>query len=784
MLSILGCIIDEHDLRLVAVACVICALSSVTTVQMLGRAQATKGASRTSWIGAGGVAFGCGVWATHFVAMLAYTPHMPHGFELPLTVASLLFAISGGWIGLLFAVHSGVRAAIASGAILGGTIGVMHFTGMAAFEVPGLVSYSAGNVAASWAAGLIFAPLAMFSLRAGHRVIASVSLLIAVAGLHFLAMTAIDITPDATKVAGVDTASLALAVAAVSLLIVVASLVSAMVGKHLEARAADEAARLHRFADATFEGLFFLDRDIVHDANAVLCEMLGRTLSEVVGSPLAGFFAPGSAGTLTALSSGQGGIAELLLMDAGGEHHVVDVLARPFAAGERSITVLAVRDASERKAAERRIQQLAETDPLTGLANRLCLHKKLAEALTSAFQDRTAVAVFCLDLDRFKMVNDLFGHHAGDSLLVEVSRRLRSLTRQCDTIGRLGGDEFIVVQPHDGTPEVAHALGERLVKALSEPYLIDGRTLEVTASIGIALYPTSALAAELLLRQADLALYAAKEEGRNLYRFFEPAMDSSLRERRELEKDLRLALERGELSVHYQPICHSESLAPVGQEALLRWHHPEHGWISPASFIPLAEEFGTILPIGQWVLETACREAAGWAAPHSVSVNLSPAQFKNQDLAAQIADVLARTGLDPGRLELEITEGALIEDTERAIHVLGAVKSLGVRLALDDFGTGYSSLSYLRRFPFDRLKIDRSFVAELGMDADADAIVACILAMARSLRLAVTAEGVETGLQLQLLREMRCELVQGYHLGRPAPSLEAAVAEDRTPVLA
>ena len=777
MLRIVGCITSTHDPRLVAIACLICALSSLTTVQMLARANAAHGMVRIRWVGTGGLAFGCGVWATHFVAMLAYTPHLPMTFELVLTVMSLLFAIAGGCLALACAMLPGRAAAATAGVILGSTIGVMHFTGMIAFEVPGVVTYSAGDVAAAWAAGLLFGPMAMLFLHAGRQAAAAACLLLAVAGLHFIAMAAVTIIPNGTAIAGVDTTSLAWVVAATALLIIAATLVTALVARHLEMRAALETARFRRFADATFEGLFFLDRGIIHDANAVLCVMLDRPAAAIIGQPLDSFFAPECATPLAALRAGSTGITELILLDASGGTRVVDVLARPLEDTKTSLTVLAVRDASERKQAERRIRQLADTDPLTGLANRLALHARLSEALSSATHARTAVAVFCLDLDRFKVVNDLLGHHAGDALLVEVSRRLRSLTRESETIGRLGGDEFIVVQPFEGAADTARGLGERLVAVLSEPYLIEGRTLEVTASIGIALFPANASTAEMLLREADLALYAAKQDGRNLCRFFEPAMDTSLRERRELEKDLRLALERRELALHYQPMFHAGTLELIGYEALLRWHHPQHGPISPGIFIPLAEEFGAILPIGRWVLETACREAASWAEPHTIAVNLSPAQFKNQDLAAQVADILARSGLPPHRLELEITEGVLIEDAARALAVLSALKTLGVHIALDDFGTGYSSLSYLRRFPVDRLKIDRSFVAELGTDPDAEAIVACILAMARSLRLAVTAEGVETELQLSMLKQMQCQHLQGFLLGRPAAMVRAGERE-------
>ena len=461
---------------------------------------------------------------------------------------------------------------------------------------------------------------------------------------------------------------------------------------------------------------------------------------------------------------------ELELVSAGAKPIIVDIMARPGVSGHGRSTVIAVRDATERKQAERRITELAQTDPLTGLSNRLLLHEYISQALVAAESNGSAVAVFCLDLDRFKLVNDMFGHHAGDHLLVEVASRLRAMTRDTDLVARFGGDEFIAVQPFAGEMSEVDALARRLIKSLAEPYIIEGRAVEISASIGISCYPANAGDVDLLLKQADLALYRAKQEGRACYRLFEPAMDRQARRRRDLEHDLRQALANQEFEVYYQPIFESDFLGLVGYEALLRWHHPLRGSVSPAEFIPIAEECGAIRAIGQFVLETACAEAASWETGQTISVNLSPAQFKDQDLAAQVAFTLANAGLPPGRLELEVTESVLIGDSDQALAILRALKSQGVKVALDDFGTGYSSLSYLRRFPFDRLKIDRSFVAELGTNEEAVSIVRCIIAMARSLRLDVTAEGVETESQLALLRAMRCGHLQGYLLGRPSPA--------------
>jgi diguanylate cyclase (GGDEF)-like protein/PAS domain S-box-containing protein len=541
-----------------------------------------------------------------------------------------------------------------------------------------------------------------------------------------------------------------------------------MVDALLHRRAAREDARFRRFADATFEGLFFMRNGTVTDVNAVLCRMLGRSPAEVVGAPLWSFFAPSRRAALEALTSG--GIEVEMIDDLGGAL-VVDLLARPLSEGEDAEIVVAVRDASERKRAERRIQELVHIDPLTGLANRLLMRDRLAQALAMAERAGSQVAVLCLDLDKFKAVNDVMGHHAGDALLAEAANRLRAETRDTDTIARLGGDEFLVIQPFEGEPTSARLLAQRLVQVLSAPFLIEGAPIHVGASIGVALYPNDAAAPEMLLKLADLALYRAKHDGRCCWRFFEKSMDTKLRARREMEQDLRQAIARRELSLCYQPVFSAKGLVLTGYEALLRWTHPVRGAIRPDVFIPLAEECGMIAAIGRWVLETACAEAASWPERHSIAVNLSPAQFDDADFAAQVTTIMAKAGLAPERLELEVTEGLLIKDSDAALRILAALKAQGIRIALDDFGTGYSSLSYLRRFEFDRLKIDRSFIAELGTNDEADALVRTILAMSRSLHLDVTAEGVETERQLSILQELRCDSVQGYLLGRPQPTV-------------
>lgn len=438
--------------------------------------------------------------------------------------------------------------------------------------------------------------------------------------------------------------------------------------------------------------------------------------------------------------------------------------------------VVAVRgvcqDVTERHAAAERIYELAHRDALTGLANRTLLHESLGESLARARRAGGSLAVLCLDLDGFKAINDLSGHAAGDALLREVAARLGRNVREADTVARLGGDEFVVVQDGPAQPAAARALVDRLVSVLAEPYdLGAGVQGSVTASVGVALFPGDGDDPEALLRNADTALHRAKWAGKNGSAFFRPGMDRELRERRGMERDLRQAAARGEFALAWQPLAEAADAARVtGFEVLLRWQHPERGPVPPDVFIPTAEASGAIVGIGAWVLHEACREAARWAAPLRVAVNVSPVQAQRGAAFAQtVEQALDSSGLDPSRLVLEVTEGVLIREADRVLEALRRLQALGVRIALDDFGTGYSSLATLRAFPFDELKIDRGFVAGVAQGGQDAAIVRAVLGLARGLGLPVVAEGVETEAQLAALRGEGCEAVQGWLIGRPAP---------------
>ena len=443
-------------------------------------------------------------------------------------------------------------------------------------------------------------------------------------------------------------------------------------------------------------------------------------------------------------------------------------------------------DITDWQKAQAQILHMARHDALTNLPNRRLFREQLEQALRRVKRNEQ-VAVLCLDLDHFKSVNNSLGHPIGDDLLKAVAVRLSECVREGDTVARLGGDEFAIVQVGNQitAPEAA-SLANRLVEIVGAPYDIQGHQVIVGISIGISLAPYDGSNPDQLLKNADMALYRAKADGRGIYRFFEAAMDARAQTRRLLELDLRAALARSEFQVYYQPIHDLQADEIIGFEALVRWKHQLRGLIAPMDFIPLAEETGLIVPIGEWVLRKACSEAAGWSQDVRVAVNLSPVQFKNRNLVPSVIAALTASQLAPNRLELEITESVLLQDSEATLAALHKLRDFGVRISMDDFGTGYSSLSYLRSFPFDKIKIDRSFVHDLATRNDSMAIVRAVTGLGKSLGISTTAEGVETSEQLKLLRAEGCTEVQGYLFSPPCPAseVEKLLSKDRLRVVA
>jgi diguanylate cyclase (GGDEF)-like protein/PAS domain S-box-containing protein len=778
LFQVYSCITQHHDLRLVAVAGVICFLCAYTAFSVIGRAVEAGGRARNWWIAAGAVATGSGIWATHFIAMLAYETGLPMSFQVIGTALSIIVAILISGIGFAVAMMRRRGSPALGGAVIGAGIGAMHYVGMSAMQIPGHIDFNPGFVVASLLIGVglggVASIVAFTKFDTRHRLAAALVLTLAICADHFTGMTATSITPDPTVAvpqAAIDPSTLAIAVTAVTMIILFLSLASAILDEHLTSRSAREAARFRQLTDATFEGILMHVDGMIVDANSAMAKLIGAPLESLVGGTVMSLVTETSEPILRKhLESDIDAACEIELKRADGSLVPAEVLTRTFnvqsGAGKRT-SVLAVRDISERRDAEERIRHMAHHDALTGLPNRRMFADRLHQELARSERDGTTVAVLCLDLDRFKHVNDLGGHATGDELLRQVAKRLTDSVRTEDTVARLGGDEFAVIQVGVAHPDGPGIMADRLVKAISKPFELLGHQTMIGTSIGIALYPGDGKGSEDLVRAADTALYRAKEAGRGTFRFFEALMDVHLQERRRLERDLRQALASEDLRVHYQPLADCGGGDIVGFEALVRWNHPEHGFIPPAQFIPLAEECGLIMQLGAWVMRRACADAVTWPGDKLVAVNLSPAQFRHADLAKEILSILKETGLSPSRLELEVTESLLIDDPDRVFSTLTTVKEAGVRISLDDFGTGYSSLSYLQRFPFDKIKIDRSFVSQMEKNKDSMSIVRAVIALGKSLRIKITAEGVETEAQLGLLQAESCDQVQGYLLGKP-----------------
>ena len=537
----------------------------------------------------------------------------------------------------------------------------------------------------------------------------------------------------------------------------------------------DSEERLKKFAAASIDGVLFHENGIVTDCNEAVARLLGFGFADIIGHHVLEFLAPETHDvSKQRMRTGSERLFEGVVVAKGGQQIPVEVTPKQMPYQGHTYRMAVIRDITERKEAEQRIQFMAHHDNLTLLPNRVSLMERLQLMLATARREQTLVAVMFIDLDHFKTVNDSLGHHAGDSLLKVIAGRLKTCLRDADTVARLGGDEFLVVVPDLREHEAVVPVVTKILEDISQPCSIEGHMLSISPSIGISMFPRDGADPDDLIKNADAAMYLAKDHGRANYQFFTPRLNDLAFEALSLESHLRDAIKHNEFLLHYQPQMNIASGDIVGIEALIRWRHPLLGLLPPEKFITVAEQRGLIFSIGAWALEEACRQNKAWqraglpAIP--IGVNLSAVQFKRRDLVADLAHVLERTGLDAQYLELEVTESVLMEDVTTLIGTLLALKDLGVKIAIDDFGTGYSSLSYLKRFPIDKIKIDRSFVHDLPHDADDLAITGAIIGIAKSLKIKVIAEGVENHAQLAFLRQRECDEIQGFYLSPAVPA--------------
>jgi diguanylate cyclase (GGDEF)-like protein/PAS domain S-box-containing protein len=796
MFQLFTCLTVEHDWRLVGLAVVICLSASLVTIGLLHRAQAASGVERLSWLGLDAAAAGYGIWATHFIAVLAYDHTIGAGYHLTLTLLSLLVAILLTGAGLFLAGRdfSGWAAAF-GGAILGLGIAVMHFIGMRALELPGHIVWSPYLVVASIVFGVVFGSLALFvaaRLKSGwNTLLAAASLTLAVVFTHFTAMGAMRFVADPTRIVDTSTLSpemLSLLVGGAAVLILGMCLVAALSDRHVKDRLQQQKLLLDAALENMSQGLCMYDADgRVIFFNDRYIKMTGESAAAIKGRCLLDLLKQRHASGVFD-EDPETYYAHLIAKIRNGKRNsriweipdgrTLRVVDHPIKGGG---FVSTIEDITDWREAQAQIAHMASHDALTNLPNRRLFREQLDQALHRIGRNER-VAVLSVDLDHFKEVNDALGHPVGDDLLKEVAQRLSSCLRKGDCVARLGGDEFAIVQLgcKSQASEVS-SLANRLVEVVSAPYDIHEHQVIIGASVGISLSPDDGSDADQLLQNADMALYRAKADGRGTYRFFEAGMDARAQARRLLLIDLRAALLREEFEIYYQPILDLEAHKIVCFEALVRWNHPLRGIVSPADFIPLAEETGLIVPLGDWVLRRACKDAAGWSRNVDLAINLSPVQFKNRNLVASVAAALAAAGLPGNRLELEITESVLLQDSEATLAALHKLRDFGVRISMDDFGTGYSSLSYLRSFPFDKIKIDQSFVRDLPSCSDSMAIVRAVAGLGKSLGIKTTAEGVETNEQLALLRAEGCTQMQGYLFSRPRPAaeVETMLSEER-----
>jgi diguanylate cyclase len=768
-LKVLTCLTVDHDLRLVAVAAAICALGSLVAMRLFMRARISDGVMRRQWLLMAGTAAGSATWATHFLAMLAFAPGLPTGYDPFLTLISLLVAVVT--MTAAFGIAGWSTHAIypkLGGALVGLAISAMHYTGMAGFRTAGIVQWDPVLVLFSVIFSVGFGVLAIaLTQSAGTwrgRYGAAGALVLAICSLHFTAMGAVVILPDPlidVPLGAVPNHVMVFFIAAASAMVMAIGVSAYFADKRANGEAQ---TRLRRLANAAIEGLIIVKDNRIMDVNTSFEELTGYRRDKILSRDLFDNILTiegGVPATATVRTEG-------LLRGADGKTIPIELLSKPadVLAGSR---VYSVRDLTEKKSAEGRIHYLAHFDSLTGLPNRTSFLERLEAEIGEAGERRTRFALLSFDLDRFKETNDIFGHATGDAVLAEISKRLASCLGDCEYAARFGGDEFFAIVSPADDPERIMEFADRILATVRAPLSMEGNALSVGASIGIALYPDDALSATDLMANADLAMYRAKENQGSKACFFESGMDLRVRERRALARDLRQALANEEFELYYQPQSRLTDNQTIGYEALIRWNHPVKGLIPPNDFIPIAEETGLIVPIGEWVLRKACATAASWAEPYLIAVNLSPVQFSHGSLPETVHSILIETGLTPKRLELEVTESLLISDPDIALHTLRRLKALGVAIAMDDFGTGYSSLSTLQSFPFDKIKIDRSFVDKLDKQRKSASIIRAVLALGRSLEIPVLAEGIETKAHLDFLRKEGGDEAQGYFLGRPMP---------------
>ena len=767
-MRIVTCLVEDHSLLLVGLAAVVCVIGAAITMNLYKKLLLSRGMTQATWLFMGAAAGGATIWCTHFIAMLAWRPGVVTSYQPFLTGASLIIAIVGSGLALWLGSRRRSGSPMLGGVVFGLTMSAMHYVGMKGMEAHAILHFDSLYLVLSiLAAALISAAAFVLAARQTlpRRMLwSTIVTVVAIVSLHFTGMAAVVVVPleGTAGFDGVNSNLLALGVAAVGLLLLGSSLAAYTLQEQAQN---GERRRLKSLINGSVDGMIVELEGKVLMANQSFLDMCGVEMAELQAVSISQWIED------SASMCGQT-VVQTQLHPQSGEPIPVEVAVRiePNENGEM-LRMFSVRDLRRRLEQERRISFLARNDSLTGLPNRASFLEKLAR-MVELHTQAPGFALMAIDLDRFKDINDLYGHGVGDQLLVHISGKLKNAVANGEFIARLGGDEFVAIVPlHnvDNLRQEAEAAAQRLRSAIIVPMKGEHTEMGCGASIGIALWPEDAKGeASTLINNADLAMYRAKASVAENICFYDKSMDEAVRRRRRMTQDMRDALDNDRFNLFYQPQVDLSTSEITGYEALLRWQLDDGSYVSPADFIPVAEDTGLILPIGEWVLRRACQEAMMWDQPLRLAVNLSPVQLAHTDLPRLVHEILIETGFPASRLELEITETAMISDMVRSTHILRQLKALGVSIAMDDFGTGYSSLSTLRAFPFDKIKLDRAFMAELEGSAQSRAIIRAVLTIGESLNIPVLAEGVETCDQLDFLRAQGCDEVQGYLLGRPA----------------
>ncbi|MCA1318409.1 EAL domain-containing protein [Bacillus tianshenii] len=788
---------SSYHLPLVLLSILIAIMASYAALDLGIQVRKAKSYAQIAWGSAGALAMGMGIWAMHFVAMLAFHLDIPVQYDYRWVIISILPAILSSGIALYIISRDVLekRHVLLGAFFIATGIVSMHYTGMEAMVMDAEIVYNPMLYGLSILIAFIASVVAIYLISfvsknyqsrkiLWRKIISGLIMGAAISGMHYTGMAAASYEAHhhhtgVTGLEPINNTYLAYGIALVVLILLGFVFVSVLIDRRFENQSIISERRFLSVIESANDAIIISDcTGTIISWNKGAEKIFGFEKDEVVGEKLQTIIPKRyqeahQKGMNRYISTEEpkviGKTVELEAVKKDGSEIPIELSLAAWKEEDTIFFSSIIRDITERKRNEKKMDRMVYLDSLTGLPNRLLLNDRLSLAMDLADQNKHSLSIMFIDLDRFKYINDTLGHAVGDQLLIEVANRIQSLLGKHDTLSRQGGDEFIVLLPQITASEVTKR-AKAIVDALNSSLLVEDLELYITPSIGIAMYPTDGKDIETLIKNADTAMYQVKELGKNNFQFYTPAMNEAVSRRMKLEIGLRKALERHEFTVVYQPQINVNTNQIIGAEALLRWNHPEWGSISPAEFIPIAEETGLILQIGEWILKEACLQNKRWQdqgyKPLRMAVNISSRQFQQSDLLDRVKNILKETGLEARYLELELTE-SIIQDSKHAVGKMQQLKDMGIHLSIDDFGTGYSSLNYLKTFPIHTLKIDQSFTRNIYADPKDASLVETIITMAHNLNLKVIAEGVETVEQLQFLQQKHCNEAQGYYFSRP-----------------